>query len=115
MARAGTRAQRIAGRRQQILDNDPVFAELDEHAPRLDLAGDLRLVEDTVRAERDEGGCRLLAVAVLERLLHRLQLGPVHARILERRGRSDSGLRITTALHRSDDNLCLGENPTSQQ
>src|SRR6478672_590202 len=58
-------------------------AGLDEHAAGLDLARDLFLVELPVRLERDQGRRGFFAVAVLERLLHRLQLGPVHARILE--------------------------------
>ena len=58
-------------------------AGLDEHAAGLDLARDLLLVELPVGTERDEGRRGLFAVAILERLLHRLQLGPVHARILE--------------------------------
>src|SRR5213079_2639354 len=59
-------------------------AGLDEHAAGLDLACDLLLVELPVGTERDEGRRGLFPVAVLERLLRRLQLGPVHARILER-------------------------------
>jgi hypothetical protein len=58
-------------------------AGLDEHASGLDLACDLLLVELPVGTERDEGRRGLLAVAVLERLLHGLQLGPIHASILE--------------------------------
>ena len=53
-------------------------AGLDEHAAGLDLACDLLFVELPVGTERDEGRRWLFAVAILERLLHRLQLGPVH-------------------------------------
>src|SRR6185312_7870930 len=46
--------------------------------PGLDLACDLLLVESAVGTKRDQGRRGLLAVTILERPLHRLQLRPVH-------------------------------------
>src|SRR5579884_1488698 len=64
---------------------------LDERAAGLDPARDLLLVELPVGPERDERRCGLLAIAVLERLLHRLQLGPVHGSILQVAAHSPPG------------------------
>ena len=45
------------------------------------------VVELALGPERDERRRRLVAVALFERFLHRLQCGPVHVRILERRSK----------------------------
>ena len=94
--RGGDRAERDAGAGDERLEQHVsgageragaagggVEAGFDERAAGLDLARDLLGVELSVGAQRDEGGRGLLAIAVLERRLHRLQLGPVHAPILE--------------------------------
>jgi len=60
-----------------------VEACLDERAAGVDLARDLARVELSVGAQRDERGLGLLPIALLERCLHRPQLGLVHGFILE--------------------------------
>jgi hypothetical protein len=54
------------------------WSPLDELAAGVDLAGDLLLVELPLGTEDDERRRRVGPVSVLQRLLDRLQLGPVH-------------------------------------
>jgi hypothetical protein len=49
-----------------------------ERAPGLDLAGDIGLVEPSLRAQRDAGGSRVGLVALFDRRLQGAQRGGIH-------------------------------------
>ena len=54
-----------------------------ERAAGLDLAGDALVVQRALRLEGDDGGLRLVAIAVLQRRLQGAESGCVHLRILD--------------------------------
>jgi len=52
-----------------------------ERASRLNLAGDICVVDGASGFQRDQSSLRIVFVAVLDRSLHRSQLGSVHVAI----------------------------------